>query len=172
MQFLHFAWPWTPNQADPLWLSRPCRSRCHVACCWLQPAFRGFPTRMVYLCYIPCFRYTILVGNPRFVFLHWPFQSAIHGCTCLGSLAAESRSRAQTRMGGFFQFLTCLSSVRAAHVLDWLFCLTHPWLASCQSTPLFFFDSIMAWILGILHCIEKRLELLHFMSCFHCWQVQ
>ena len=26
---------------------------------------RGFPTRMVYLYYISCLRYTILVGNPR-----------------------------------------------------------------------------------------------------------
>ena len=25
---------------------------------------RGFPTRMVYLYYISCLRYTILVGNP------------------------------------------------------------------------------------------------------------
>ena len=29
--------------------------------------FRGFPTRMVYLDYITCLRYSILVGNPRFV---------------------------------------------------------------------------------------------------------
>ena len=28
--------------------------------------FRGFPTRMVYLCYISCLRHTILAGNPRF----------------------------------------------------------------------------------------------------------
>ena len=30
-------------------------------------AFRGFPTRMEYLYYISCLRYTILVGNPRFL---------------------------------------------------------------------------------------------------------
>ena len=30
---------------------------------WLS--FQGFPTRMVYLHYISCLRYTILVGNPR-----------------------------------------------------------------------------------------------------------
>ena len=29
-------------------------------------SYRGFPTRMVYLCYISCLRYTILVGNPRY----------------------------------------------------------------------------------------------------------
>ena len=28
--------------------------------------FRAFPTRMVYLYYIACLRYTILVGNPRY----------------------------------------------------------------------------------------------------------
>ena len=28
--------------------------------------YRGFPTRMVYLYYISCWRYTILVGNPRY----------------------------------------------------------------------------------------------------------
>ena len=27
--------------------------------------FRGFPTRMVYLYFLSCLRYTILVGNPR-----------------------------------------------------------------------------------------------------------
>ena len=30
-----------------------------------EAANRGFPTRMVYLYYISCLRYTILVGNPR-----------------------------------------------------------------------------------------------------------
>ena len=30
-------------------------------------AYWGFPTRMVYLCYISCLRYTILVGNPRII---------------------------------------------------------------------------------------------------------
>ena len=29
-------------------------------------AYRGFPTRMVYLHYISCLRYTILVGNPQY----------------------------------------------------------------------------------------------------------
>ena len=29
-------------------------------------AYRGSPTRMVYLYYISCLRYTILVGNPRY----------------------------------------------------------------------------------------------------------
>ena len=32
----------------------------------LKGIFRGFPTRMVYLYYLSCLRYTILVGNPRF----------------------------------------------------------------------------------------------------------
>ena len=31
--------------------------------------YQGFPTRMVYLYYISCLRYTILVGNPRFIIL-------------------------------------------------------------------------------------------------------
>ena len=30
-------------------------------------SFGGVPTRMVYLYYISCLRYTILVGNPRFI---------------------------------------------------------------------------------------------------------
>ena len=30
--------------------------------------FRGFPTRMVYLYYISCLRYTILTRNPRILF--------------------------------------------------------------------------------------------------------
>ena len=53
-----------------------------------------------------------------------------------------------------------------------MFCLAHLWLASCQSTPLFFFDIIMEWIFGILRHIEIRFDLLHLMSCFHGLQVQ
>ena len=40
-------------------------------------AYRGFPTRMVYLYYKSCLRYTILVGNPQYFcgkgerFLSW-----------------------------------------------------------------------------------------------------
>ena len=34
---------------------------------WSLPLFRGFWTRMVYLHYITCLRYTILGRNPRFV---------------------------------------------------------------------------------------------------------
>ena len=30
---------WTPSLTEFLWLSHPCRSRCHVACCWLRWAF-------------------------------------------------------------------------------------------------------------------------------------
>ena len=33
--------------------------------------FRGFPTRMVYLNYILCLRYTILVGNTRNLFVRF-----------------------------------------------------------------------------------------------------
>ena len=36
----------------------------------LHFAYRGFPTRMVYLYYISCLRYTLLVGNPRLVYCH------------------------------------------------------------------------------------------------------
>ena len=43
-------------QALPTELFRPPRA----------VVFRGFPTRMVYLYYISCLRYTILVGNSRF----------------------------------------------------------------------------------------------------------
>ena len=36
--------------------------------------FQGFPTRMVYLYYILCLRYTFLAGNPRFVCLFFFFS--------------------------------------------------------------------------------------------------
>ena len=36
---------------------------------WIIRAFRGFPTRMVYLYYISCWRCTIPVGNPQFALL-------------------------------------------------------------------------------------------------------
>ena len=107
----------------------------------------------------------LAVGFEKHLYICIGFSS-IHGSVCLGSLTAESCSRAWTQLGFFSQSLTCL------HMLDWLFCLTHPWLASCQSTPLVFFDSIVEWILEILHRTEIRVDLLHLMSCFHGWQVQ
>ena len=36
---------------------------------FLTDTYRGFPTRMVYLYYISCLRYTILVGNPRYALM-------------------------------------------------------------------------------------------------------
>ena len=36
--------------------------------------YRGFLTRMVYLHYISCLRYTILVGNPRIMSKLLPWQ--------------------------------------------------------------------------------------------------
>ena len=43
-----------------------CFTWCHPSfCVQINVSFRGFPTRMVYLCDISCLRYTILVGNPR-----------------------------------------------------------------------------------------------------------
>ena len=69
VQSFNRVWPWTPNRAATLWLSRPCRSRCHVACCWLRQSS---------------------------VLLHRLFQLAIYGSACLGSLAAKSCSRVWT----------------------------------------------------------------------------
>ena len=67
----------------------------------------------------------------------------------LGSLATESHSRAWTQLGIFHSLLLVWalwgSTHAGLHILDWLFCLAHPWLASCQSTPLLFFDSIVEW---------------------------
>ena len=40
----------------------PCPQKKVV--CWAP--YRGFPTRMVYLYYKSCLRYTILAGNPRY----------------------------------------------------------------------------------------------------------
>ena len=104
--------------------------------------------------------------------VHWFLQLAIHGSVCLGSLTVESFLVELELNWAFFPVPYLLELCETEHMLDWLFCLTRPWLASCQSTPLFFFDSIAEWILGILHRIEIRLDLLHLMSCFHGWQVQ
>ena len=42
-------------------------TKAHRAKYTAHVVYRGFPTRMVYLYYISCLRYTILVGNPRYV---------------------------------------------------------------------------------------------------------
>ena len=41
----------------------------HLLLTLLLSAYRGFPTRKVYLYYISCLRYTILVGNHRYTLL-------------------------------------------------------------------------------------------------------
>ena len=35
--------------------------------------YQAFPTRIMYLCYVSCFRYTILVGNPQYAFMLLPW---------------------------------------------------------------------------------------------------
>ena len=65
---------------------------------WLLP-FRGFPTTMVYLYYISCLRYTILVGNPRFYTLFTDLDLALLGVTRL----AQSKT-------SWFNFLTLFST--------------------------------------------------------------
>ena len=122
-----------PNRTGPLWLSRPCRSRCDLACFWLQQAF---------------------------VLPHLLFQLTIPCSACLGSLAADSRSRAWAQLG---VFPNCL--------LAWgLWDRTHAGLTVVlgpSMTCLFFFHSIMKWILAILLRIEIRSELPELMSCLH-----
>ena len=47
----------------------------------ISTMIRGFPTRMVYLYYISCLRYTILVGNPQYIMLeihHSGREPSIH----------------------------------------------------------------------------------------------
>ena len=50
-------------------------------------AYQGFPTRMVYLYYKSCLRYTILIGNPRYVSLVFWCRETFHWlwwCSCIG----------------------------------------------------------------------------------------
>ena len=47
---------------------RPYRPEYTCLCTW---AYRGFLTRMVYLYYISCLRYTILVGNLLYILVIW-----------------------------------------------------------------------------------------------------
>ena len=54
-------------------------------------ANRGFPTRMVYLCYISCLKYTNLAGNPRnALFDHvWKLISALKAWVPLSVFAMD-----------------------------------------------------------------------------------
>ena len=51
---------------DQIWLTAAIYTYIHIH----THIYRGFPTRMVYLYYISCLRYTILVGNPRYTYTH------------------------------------------------------------------------------------------------------
>ena len=82
--------------------------------CWCSSgtfAFQGFPTRMVYLYYTSRLRYTILVGNPRFVnvCLSLLFESMliylhIQFCVCL--CAGRKKNLRKRSRGGSGNSLT------------------------------------------------------------------
>ena len=84
-------------------------------------------------------------------------------CVCANVCVCQSRSRNKI-------FLVCKGKNNVFK--SWLFCLAHSLLASCQSTPPFFYDAIMEWTLVILHCIKFHFDLLYLLSIFHSMQVQ
>ena len=92
---------------------------------------------------------------------------------CIGfsswSFTVESRSRVWTQLGVFPSPLLAWALWGRTHA--GLTVLLGPSM-TCQSTPLVDFYSIVEWILGILHSIEIRFDLLHLMSCLNGWQVQ
>ena len=53
----------------------------------MQKYNQGFPTRMVYLYYISCLRYTILVGYPRNLCLSKPTASHMTSCSTQTALS-------------------------------------------------------------------------------------
>ena len=71
--------------------------------------------------------------------------------------------------GRFSKSLTWLGSVRA-HTCS-IHCSALSILFSCQSTSLCSFDSILQWILGILHRIQICFDLLHLVSFFPVFQL-
>ena len=127
--FFHSARLLTPHLTGSVWLSHPCRSWCHVVCCWLWWTF---------------------------VLLHWILQLTVYGSACLGSLAAESLNRACTQLDIFSSPLLAWALLNLAE-LDWLFCLAHPWLVSCQSTPLFFLTASLSRFLGFCAAMRDAL---------------
>ena len=109
---LQLSWLWTPNQSAPLWLSRPCRLRCHVACPCRLRCHVACPCRL--RCHVACFRLL-----QSFVLLHCLFQLAIHSSGFLESLAAESRGRAWTQLGVFCFVLFFVSCFCFCFCLNW-----------------------------------------------------
>ena len=68
--------------------------------------------------------------------------------------------------------LSLLGVSQTAHLADWVFCLAHPWLATCQSTSLSFFDSIKESVLEVTPRTGAWFDLFHLLSRFHWWQAQ
>ena len=131
----HPAWLWTPKLTSPLWLSHPCRSQCYMACCWLWRTF---------------------------VFLQWLFQQAINCGECQGSLATKScTSWAQLDLFPSPLLAWALWNHRHTGLTVLLgpstTCLLHIY-------TLCFFDSVMEWILRILHRTETHFDFLHLVS--------
>ena len=69
----------------PILSNKAIHLHCAQRALWgpqMQGVYRGFPTRMVYLHYISCLWYTILVGNPRYLVSTHP-QTAKNGTEIL-----------------------------------------------------------------------------------------
>ena len=121
---------------------------------WRKPAsdsysiWRGFPTRMVYLYYISCLRYTILVGNPRWICR----SSAAWTRVCLRASVCVSVDVIQT-LHARLSPTTWLSGVWNQH-LSVTTLLTD---SNRQTTTGFY----------LLQNEEWRLGLLHFLSAYH-----
>ena len=77
--------------------------------------------------------------------------------TAVCSLAAKPRLELNLM---FYSVPGLPESCETARFLNWLLSLAHPWHAYCRSAPLFFFDSILEWLLENLHCIANSIWVL------------
>ena len=81
---------------------------------------------------------------------------------CIGFSSWSIHGNARLTVGLELNWTFCpvpylLDLCEAAHVLDWLFSLSHPWLASCQSTPLSSLTASRSGFLGFFIALKYTL---------------
>ena len=99
----------TPKQTSPLWLNRPCRSRCHVVCCWLRQAS---------------------------VLLHRLFQLAIHSSACLCGQVVIQACFSQgfvQHFSDYFPFIQIVLIALLDKALEWCWALFLACIQCCST---------------------------------------
>ena len=142
------------------------RTASPTRCQAILALFRGFPTRMVYLYYISCLRYTILAGNPQFII---QLSSFCQGENPLGQMLTQAVEANAARNADLLLVIECLylccyghlrnRETTVQHKIWHFFCkLSLVSVLRCELFSNVLVDFLQCSISKVL-CIEKNTKL-------------